>query len=92
MRYNIEIEEINSGYIRGLAKETGATHVRVVGSANPDSQQRPDWQLTLYELNTGEQVINTNGDCIGEYDEGFELTRSYILGEITQEEYEESFA
>lgn len=75
MHYPIPIEEINSSSIRRVAQWVGATHVRVIGSANTDPTEdaRPDWDIVLYELNDSARtrVIGTNADCITEHEDGF---------------------
>lgn len=91
MEYSIEIAEFNSSSIRAVARQVGATHMRSLGSANtdPTADARPDWAITLYELNDAgrTRVINTNADCVDEYAEGFGLMEALCLDRISREEY-----
>jgi hypothetical protein len=71
----IKIAEFNSSSIRAVAAQIGATYMREIASWNTDADNRPDWNLTLYGLMGADgvelRVINSNGDCVVEGEEGF---------------------
>ena len=90
--YDILISEFNSGGLREWARIAGVTHMRYLGSASTDlsDNERPDSEVSLYEFSNGFQALDTNGDPVGEDEDGFSLIKSLILGEISKEEFEEA--